>query len=164
MELITPGIGLLFWMLLSFGIVLWILKKFAWKPILIALKDREKSIDNSMRQAEKVKEEMAQLQADNEKLLAEARKERDTIITDARKTKELIVNQAKDEASEESKKLIQTARETIESEKETAIDEIKNQVADLSVQIAEKILKEKLADKREQKNLIQKFIDEIRLN
>jgi F-type H+-transporting ATPase subunit b len=164
MELVNPGIGLIFWMIVSFGIVLWILKKFAWKPILNALKEREHSIEDALLSAEKTKEVMAKLKADNEAIIREAKIERDSILKEARQVKEKILQEAKEEASEEAGKIIEAARLTIKNEKVAAILDIKNQVAIFSVEIAEKILKQKLAEKENQKVLINKLLDEIKLN
>lgn len=164
MELITPGIGLLFWMLIMFVIVLWILKKFAWKPIMNALKDREMSIQEALMSADSARKEMEKLQADNEKIMAEARAERDTIIKDAKQAKDSMINEAKDQASDEAKKIIQAAMKEIENEKIAAIDEIKSKVAELSIEIAEKILREKLADNKKQKEMIEKLIKEFKPN
>jgi F-type H+-transporting ATPase subunit b len=164
MELVNPGIGLIFWMIVSFGIVLWILKKFAWKPILNALKEREHSIEDALLSAEKAKEVMAKLKADNEAIIKEAKIERDSILKEARQVKEKILQEAKEEASEEAGKIIEAARLTIKNEKVAAILDIKNQVAIFSVEIAEKILKQKLAEKENQKVLINKLLDEIKLN
>jgi F-type H+-transporting ATPase subunit b len=164
MELVNPGIGLIFWMIVSFGIVLWILKKFAWKPILNALKEREHSIEDALLSAEKAKEVMAKLKADNEAIIREAKIERDSILKEARQVKEKILQEAKEEASEEAGKIIEAARLTIKNEKVAAILDIKNQVAIFSVEIAEKILKQKLAEKENQKVLINKLLDEIKLN
>lgn len=164
MELVTPGLGLLFWMLLSFSIVLYILKRFAWKPILKALKDREKSIQNALDSAELERQKMEQLKADNEAIMREAREERDFILQDAREVKDKIILEAKEQAGKEAKKIVDSARIKIRNEKVAAIEEIRNQVANLSVDVAEKILKQKLKDTREQKELISKLLDEIELN
>ncbi len=164
MKLVTPDIGLLFWMLLMFGIVLFILTKFAWKPILKALKDRELSIEEALKSADKAKEEMEKLQADNEKILQEARSERDAIIKDAKGVKLQMIDDARQEASKETQRLLEAARKAIESEKDAAINEIREQIAVLSLDIAEKILREKLADSKEQKDLIDRLIKEIKLN
>ncbi|UCG27301.1 MAG: F0F1 ATP synthase subunit B [Bacteroidales bacterium] len=164
MELVTPGLGLLFWMLLSFSIVLYILKRFAWKPILKALKDREKSIQNALDSAELERQKMEQLKADNEAIMREAREERDFILQDAREVKDKIILEAKEQAGKEAKKIVDSARIKIRNEKAAAIEEIRNQVANLSVDVAEKILKQKLKDTREQKELISKLLDEIELN
>jgi len=164
MELVTPGLGLLFWMLLSFLIVLYILKKFAWKPILKALKDREKSIQNALDSAELERQKMEQLKADNEAIMREAREERDFILQDAREVKDKIILEAKEQAGIEARKIMETARIKIRNEKAAAIEEIRNQVANLSIDVAEKILRQKLKDSKEQKELISKLLDEIELS
>ena len=164
MGLLTPDYGLLFWMVLSFSIVLFILKKFAWKPILSALKEREKSIEGALKSAEKAKAEMAKMQADNEKILAEARLERDKLIKEARQMKDKIVEDAKALAQAEGQKMIEAARLLINSEKKAAIKEIKDQVAVLSIQIAEKLIKDKLADNANQSEYIDKLLKDIKLN
>ena len=164
MGLLTPDYGLVFWMVLSFSIVLFILKKYAWKPILNALKEREKSIEGALKSAEKAKAEMAKLQADNEKILAEARLERDKLIKEARQMKDKIVEDAKALAQVEAQKMIESARQSITSEKKAAIKEIKDQVAVLSVQVAEKLIKDKLAASADQGEYIDKLLKDIKLN
>ena len=164
MSLITPDIGLLFWMLLSFSIVLIILKKFAWKPILEGLKERETSIQEALDTAKKAREEMEALQSNNEELLREARAERDSLIKEARAAKDAIVAEAKDKAKEEADKIMSQARATIENEKMAAITELKNQVATLSIDIAEKILKEELSSEDKQKALVTTLLDDVNLN
>jgi F-type H+-transporting ATPase subunit b len=164
MELIQPGIGLIFWMTLSFFIVIFILKKFAWKPILNGLKEREKSIEEALNAAEKAREAMKNLKADNEKLLQEAKEERDNILRDARKMKENIITEAKEKAQAEANRIVEGALVTIENEKNAAVHDLKNQIATLSIEIAEKILKEELKTKGKQKELIDKLISEIKFN
>jgi F-type H+-transporting ATPase subunit b len=164
MELITPGIGLLFWMLVMFGIVLLILKKFAWKPILKALKDRETSIRDALMSADTAKKEMEKLKADNEVIMAESRAEKEKIMQEARQIREKIVGDAKNEAAEEAKKILKSARIDIENEKVAAIQEVKNKVAELSVEIAEKILRKKLADTAEQRSMIDRLVKEVMPN
>ena len=164
MELVTPGIGLLFWMLLMFGVVLWVLKKFAWKPILNALKNREYSIQEALMRAETARQEMKSLKEDNEKIVAEAKEERVQILKDAKEVKEEIIVLAKEQATEEGKKMIKEAKDDIKNEKDSAIEEIKKQVTELSIDIAEKILREKLADKDNQKELIDNWMKDIKLN
>lgn len=164
MRLVTPDIGTIFWMLLMFIIVLLILKKFAWQPILNALRNREQSIEESLLSADRAKKEMEKLQADNEKIMAAARKERDKMLKETKKTGEMILNEAKNKAGEESKKIIQSARIQIENEKDAAIADIRNQVAELSVDIAEKILQEKLKDDKAQQELMQKLLKDVKMN
>lgn len=164
MELVSPGIGLLFWMTISFGILLFILKKFAWKPILKSLHDRENSIEEALNAANKAHEEMKQLQFDNEELLKQAKEERDGILRDARKIKETIIEDSKIKANEEANRIIESAKETIKNEKLAAITDLKNQLAILSIEIAEKILKEELSEDKKQKEYMQKLIDEVKFN
>ncbi|MCD6202300.1 MAG: F0F1 ATP synthase subunit B [Bacteroidales bacterium] len=164
MELVTPDVGLLFWMLVSFTLLLIILKKFAWKPILNSLREREESISEALSTAEKARAEMEKLKTDNEAIIREARIEKEKILKEAREIKIQIVDKAKQEASQEANKIIEVARLNIRQEKATALDEIKKQVAELSVDIAEKILREKLSADTEQKKLIEKYLEDIRLN
>jgi len=164
MQIIIPDPGLLFWMIISFLIVWFILKKYAWKPIINALKNREKSIENALRLADKAKADMAKLQADNEKILAEARIEREKLIKEARQTKERIIEEAKGQADEEVKKLMESARISIQNEKKAAIREIKDQVALLSVMVAEKIIREKLSEGSGQSGYIDQLLNEFKLN
>ncbi len=164
MELVSPGIGLLFWMVLSFGTVLFILGKYAWKPILKALKNRENSIHEALRAADRAKEDMKKLQADHEAVLREARMERENLLKEAREAKEKIIEDAREKAGQESEKIMEATRTAIINEKMAAVNEIKQQVAFLSVEIAEKILRQKLSDSREQKELIEKMIREMKLN
>jgi F-type H+-transporting ATPase subunit b len=164
MRLVSPDIGTIFWMVLMFILVLLILRKFAWIPILNALRNREQSIEDSLRSADRAKVEMEKLKADNEKIMAEARKERDQMLKETKKTSERILNEAKNKAGEESKKIIKAARAQIENEKDAAIADIRNQVAELSVEIAEKILQEKLKDDKAQQELMEKLLKDIKMN
>ena len=164
MGLVMPEFGLFFWMLLSFSILLFLLKRFAWGPILQALSDREKSIEEALKSAENAKEEMVNLQSGNEKILKKAILEREMIVKEAREMKETIIRDARHEASVEANKVMEHARLAIERERLAAVNEIKNLIADFSVEIAEKILQEKLTDEGRQKELIQNYIDQINLN
>lgn len=164
MGLVMPDFGLFFWMLISFSILLFLLKRFAWGPILKALADREKSIEDALKSAENAKEEMLTLQSGNEKILKAAILEREKIVKEARELKETIIHEARNEATIEANKVIEHAKAAIERERSAAINEIKNLIANFSVEIAEKILKEKLADDTRQKELIQNYIDQINLN
>jgi len=163
MSLVTPDIGLLFWMLLSFGIVLLLLKKYAWKPILSALSDREKTIQDSLDQAEQARKEIEGMKSDNERILQEARNERDLMLRDARETKDSIVSEAKDAAKQEAESLMERARQEIENEKNAALAELKGHVASLSIEIAEKVIKEKLANDEAQQKLVDRLLDEVEL-
>lgn len=164
MDLITPGFGLIFWQTIIFLVVLFILGKFAWKPILGALKSREDSIEEALLSATKAKEEMANLKADNENLLAEAKQERDKMLKDAAKMGDELRDKAKEEAKVIGDKMIIDARVSIESEKEDAIRQIKDQVAELSIQITEKLLKKNLSDDKSQQELIKGYMKDIKLN
>jgi len=164
MSLVTPGIGMIFWSTLFFLILLFVLGKFAWPAILIAVKTRNESIEKALEAADKAKEEMAQLQADNEKILAEARVERDAMLKEAKGLKDQMISDAREKAAEEAKKLVAGARESILAEKKAAINDMKAQMATLSVDIAEKILKVKLEDSKVQKELVEKLVSEADLN
>lgn len=164
MELLTPHTGTIIWMLIAFLTVFFLLKKFAWKPLLNALKMREQTIENALKSAESTQKEMEKLQADNEKTMAKAKKERDKILAEAKKLKEQIIIDAKEQAGEEASKLITDAKASIKSEKEAAISEIKKHAAELSVSIAEKLLKEKLADDKDQKDLIDRLLRDTKMN
>ena len=164
MELIKPQFGLIFWMALSFLILMFILGKFAFPIIMKSLKEREDSITNALSAAEKAKKEMAALQADNEKLLVQARAERDHMLKEARDTKDAIVSEAKNKAQAEANKILATTRETIINEKNAAITELKNQVAAMSIEIAEKILRQELSNDEKQKTLMDNLMKDISLN
>lgn len=164
MDLVTPGIGLIFWSTLFFLILLFILGKFAWPSILIAIKARNESIRKALDAAGKAKKEMAQLQDDNKKILAEAKAERDALLREAKQVKDMLIADAKEQAAEEAKKLVKSARESIRNEKAAAINDMKTQMASLSVDIAEKILRAKLEDSKVQKELVDKLINEADLN
>lgn len=164
MGLVMPDFGLLFWMVVSFSILLFILKKFAWKPILKALADRENSIDEALQAAQLAKDEMTRLQADNEKILREAIIEREQIVKEAREMKDSIVRDAKAQATVEAGKVMENAKAAIEQEKAAAISEIKEIISTFSIEIAEKILKERLADEENQRKLVEIYVDQIKLN
>ncbi len=164
MELVTPGIGLVFWTTVIFIVVLVILRAFAWKPILNAVKAREDSIKGALNAAEKARNEMQKLQAGNEKILQEAKAEREAIIREAREVRETIINDAKEKTSEETLKMIEAARIKIQNQKQAAMEEMKEQITLLSFEIAEKILKTKLSNEMEQRDLIDRMMDDIKLN
>jgi len=164
MELVKPAFGLIFWMVISFSIILFLLKKFAWPVILTALDDRERSITEALNAAQKAKEEMANLKADNEKLLQEARNQRDLLLKEARDAKDAIINDAKVKATEEADRLRKIAREDIQNEKIAAINEMKNQVATLSIQIAEKVIRQQLSTDEKQNALVANLLKDVKLN
>jgi F-type H+-transporting ATPase subunit b len=160
MELVTPAIGLIFWTTVVFTLLVLLLKKFAWKPILSAVDERNKSIKDSLAQAEKARSEMSELTANNEKIIAQAKVDRDIILKEARDMKNEIISEAKDKANKEAEKLVSTAKEQILNEKMKAITELKNHVADLSIEMAEKILSSELSDVAKQKELVTKALKE----
>ena len=162
--MIEPGIGLLFWMTLTFIILLFLLAKFAWKPILNAVNDREVTIIDALNQAKLAKQEMAQLKEDNERILREARAERDGILKEARDMKDKIVSQAKESAKAEGEKMIEAARQSIQTEKNAAMADIKTQIGTLSVSIAENILKQKLDNDGAQNALVENILNKSNLN
>ncbi|MEX0981839.1 MAG: F0F1 ATP synthase subunit B [Bacteroidales bacterium] len=164
MDLVTPGIGMIFWTTVFFLIVLFVLGKFAWPSILSAVRARNESIRKSLESAKKAREEMANLQADNERILAEAKAERDAMLKEARDVKEAIMAEAREKAAEDASKLLKSAKEAIKNEKLAAINEIKEQIASLSIEIAEKVLRQTLSADKEQKKLVDKLIDDIDLN
>lgn len=164
MELVKPEFGLIFWMTLSFLIVLFLLKKFAWKPILNSLKERETSIEDALNSAKKARDEVSNMKTENERILQEARNERDLLLKQARETKDMIVNEARGKAQTEADRIIAIARETITNEKLAAITELKNQVAILSIEIAEKVIRQQLSTDEKQKALVNDLLKDVKLN
>ena len=164
MDLVTPDIGLIFWTTISFAILYFILAKFAWKPILGAVNERDKSIKDALSAAEKAKEEMVNLKADNEKILKEAKIERETLLKEARDIKSKIIAEAEREATLKANKLIESAKIAIANEKAIAMKELKNTVVDLSLGIAEKLLSKELDNKEKQLENIQDILDKTKLN
>jgi F-type H+-transporting ATPase subunit b len=164
MELIKPQFGLIIWMTISFLVLMFLLGKFAFPMILKSLKEREDSIANALNSAAKAKEEMQALKADNEKLLQQARAERDAMLKEARDTKDAIVAEAKNKAQSEANKIMTAARESINNEKNAAIAELKNQVATMSIEIAEKILRQELSSDSKQKSLMDNLMKDVSLN
>ena len=156
--------GLFFWQAIILVILIVLLAKFAWKPILAALAAREEGISNALLAAENAKKEMQNLKADNEKLLAEARAERDLMIKEAREIKEKMIADAKSEAQAQGEKMIESAKASIESEKNAAMAELKNQVSSLSLEIAETLLKGELSNKEAQTKLVEKMLGDAKLN
>ncbi len=164
MDLLTPDLGLFVWNLVAFLILLLILGKTAWKPILKSLKEREQGISDSLAGAEKMKAEMAQLKNENEALLAKAREERAQMLKEAREAKDKMINEAKEQAKVEAAKIIADAQAAIESQKNAAITEVKNQVGTLVVEVAEKVLRRELSDKAQQESYIRQLSNEVKLN
>ncbi len=164
MELITPSLGLIFWMTLAFGLLWFILGRYAWPAIIKALKEREASIEQALHEADKAREEMMQLKIDNEALYKAAKEERDVIMRDARKVADTMIEDARLRAHREYLTLMESARESIQNEKMAAIVDLKNQLAQLSVEIAEKILKEKLDGSPSQNAYVKRLVDEAKFN
>lgn len=158
------SVGLFFWQTVLFLVLLFVLRKLAWKPILNAVNEREESIKDSLNQAEKAREELKELKSDNERILAEARKERDTILKEAREVRDKVVADAKEDAGKQAEQIISTAKEQIENEKMAAITDLKNKVAEMSIEIAEMILRKELSDKNKQNELVQEQVKNFKLN
>ena len=156
--------GLIIWTTIIFTLLLIVLKKFAWKPILNSVEERNKSIEDALKAADKAKEEMASLNADNEKILQEAKKERDLLLKEAREIKISIINEAKEQANTEADKILTSAKEQISNEKMKALTELKNQVASLSIEMSEKVLKSELSDAAKQKEFVSNSLKQSELN
>ncbi|HEY8387495.1 MAG TPA: F0F1 ATP synthase subunit B [Parasegetibacter sp.] len=164
MELLYPSLGFFFWTLLAFLIVFFILKKFAWKPIINSLNERERTIASSIETAERVRAEMAQLKSENEELMIKAREERAQILKEAKEMKEKIVSDAREQAKAEAAKIIADAQAAIHSQKMAALTDVKNQVGKLVIEISEKVLRKELADKNVQEGYIKQLAEEVQLN
>jgi F-type H+-transporting ATPase subunit b len=156
--------GLFIWQVVIFVGLIFLLKKFAWKPILDAVNDREEGIKNALLSADNARKEMQNLQADNQRILQEARMERDSLLKDAREMKDKMVADAKNEAQAQGQKMIEQAKAAIESEKNAAMAELKLQVSTLSLEIAEKLLKDELSNKEAQVKLVEKMLGDAKLN
>lgn len=164
MDLLIPEFGTIFWTLLVFLITFYILARFAWKPMLNALKERDKTIAQSLEAAEKAKSEVSRLQVESDKIMAQARLERDKLLQEARDLKESVLNDAREQAKKEGLKLIEDARQAIKTERAAAIQEIRKQVSELSVAISEKVLKHELSDPEKQMELIEKSLVDVKFN
>ncbi len=164
MELVTPNAGTIFWMLIIFGLVVFILRKFAWKPILNALNEREKYIENALNAASDARREVDELKTGNKKIVEEGLKQKEIILNETLDLKEKIIAEAKEIAAIETQKNIENARQQIENEKAKAVKEMKQQVSELSLIIAEKIIRQNMAEDEAQRKLINKLIEEIKLN
>jgi len=164
MDLVTPGLGLLVWMVVAFLLLVLILGKYGWKPILNSINKRNQSIEDALKSAEHAREEMARLKADNDIILAQAKAERDEILKEARVFSNQIINDAKNSAKSEIEKMKEQARQEISFEKASALDQIKTQVAGISIQIAEKLLKKSLGNAETQQQLVDDIIKDINLN
>ncbi len=164
MELLTPEFGLFFWTLTAFLTVFFILRKLAWKPILQALHERENGIAESIAAAEKMRQEMSQMQSESQKLLAEAGEERAQMIREAQEIKNRILTEAKDQAKEEAAKILREAQEQIEQQKMSAMTEVKNQIGHLAIEVAEKVLRQELAKGNAQDDFARTLVEDIKLN
>jgi len=164
MELITPGLGLIFWMTLAFLILLYVLGKFAWKPILQMLKERETSIHEALNAANQAREEMKQLQFSNEQLLQEAKNERDSMLNEARKVRDRLLEEARIKAGEEASRIVEVAKASIHNEKMAAMTDLKNQIAESSLTLAKFILKRELSDPAKQEEYVQELLKEVNIN
>ena len=164
MELLTPGTGLIIWQTFVFLLLVFLLGQLAWKPILSSLKEREMSIQEALDTDEKARLELLKLKADNESLLRQARDERDKMLREAREASNRLKDEAHAEAKKAADKIIDDARTTIGIEKQAALKEIKIQVATFSLEVAEKLLKEKLSNDKAQKELVQKYVNDIKVN
>jgi F-type H+-transporting ATPase subunit b len=164
MELITPDIGLIFWMTLSFLILLALLGLFAWKPVLGMLNKRETKINEALNEANLAREQMKQLTADNERLLLEAKDERDVILSEARKISQKMYDDAKTKAQEENQRIIASAKADIVIEKQKAITDIKNMIAEIAIEIAEQVIAKELSNKQTHQEYVNKRLEELTIN
>lgn len=163
-ALLSPNPGLVLWMIIVFSALIFLLRKFAWKPIIEGLKEREGEIEGALKMAEETRAEMAKLKSDNDKLIAEARQERDQIIKEAKEASNRILSEAKENAQSQSAKILDDARATIAHERDVMVAEIKKDVAGLSIDIAEKILRKELSDKKAQQSYVDSLVADARLN
>jgi len=161
MDLLLPGIGLLFWTLLAFAAVFFILRKYAWKIIIDSLNEREKGIAESLDTAKKVKAEMAALKSENEALLAKAREERALMLKEAKETRDKIVNDAKEQAKTDASKILADANAAIHTQKMASLTEIKNQIGNMVIEVSEKVIRKQLDNKAEQEKYIQQMAGEL---
>jgi len=164
MELLLPKLGLIFWTLIAFGITLWILGKYAWKPILKSLDEREKNISDSILSADNVRKEMAALKSENEALLSKAREERSQMMREAKETRDKIIQEAREQARKETNKIVADAQSVINQQKMAAITDLKNQVGNLVLEVSEKVLRRELANKEDQEKYIQQLTHNVELN
>lgn len=164
MELVTPDTGTIFWMIIVFGFVVLILRKFAWRPILSALNERERMISSAMDDARKARKEIDNLKARNEVMINQARKEKENILREAMALKDNIISEAKEKSRAEAQSNIEHARQQIQNEKIKAINEMKKQITEISMMIAGKLIRKEMEGNKEQKEMINKLMDEIKLN
>ena len=164
MDLVTPDVGFLFWTFISFTILYFLLKRFAWKPILGSVNDREMSIREALLAAENAKKEMQNLKSDNEKILKEAKAERENMLKDAREIKNKLISDAETQAKLQASRLIESAQKAIQNEKNSAMNELKQTVVELSVEIAEKVISIELEDKSKQLKVVENMLNNASLN
>jgi len=164
MDLLTPDIGLLFWQIVIFGALFFILSKFAWKPITASLKERETNIQSALDLAEKTRQEMFALKADNEKLLAQARSERDIILRGAKEVADKLLADTQKKAQAEGQRILDQARESMQNERVAMVAAMKKEVVTLSIEVAEKVLRRELVDKKAQEDLVKDLVSTSRLN
>jgi len=162
--MLTVSFGTVIWTTIAFGVIFFLLAKFAWKPILAMIAERERSIENALNEAKKAKEEMAGLKSDNEVLLREARAQRDAMLQEAKEIKDRVIGEAKEKAKEEADRILTATKAEIENQKKAAMAELKNQVGQLSVEIAEKLLRNQLDNKQQQDALLNSLLQEAKLN
>ncbi|WP_367915531.1 F0F1 ATP synthase subunit B [Leadbetterella sp. DM7] len=163
-SLLSPSPGLVIWQIIVFGLLVFILRKFAWKPIVDGLKEREGEIEGALRMAEETRAEMAKLKSDNDRLIAEARRERDEIIKEAKDASSRLISQAKEDAQTQGAKILEDARASIAHEREVMLAQVKKDVAGLSLEIAEKVLRKELSDKAAQQSYVSTLIADAKLN
>jgi F-type H+-transporting ATPase subunit b len=161
MELLLPALGYFVWTLVAFLLVLFILKKFAWKPILSTLNEREKNIADSIATAERVKVEMAQMKNENEAMIQKAREERAEMLKEAKEMKDRIVNEAKEQAKAEANKILIDAQASIEQQKNAALTDVKNSIGNMVIEVTEKVIRRELAGKAEQETYIRTLADDL---
>lgn len=164
MELVTPGLGLIFWMTLSFGLVLFILRKYAWKPILGTIKERENFISDSIRQSKRIQRELADLDVTKEKLLLQAREKADEMLRQAKLDGEEIIKKAQTQARKEASQIVETAKKSILGERKAAEREIREQIVRLSIDVAQKVMKEEFLDTGKKNEYVGKLLEDIQLN
>jgi len=161
MDLLLPGLGLLFWTLLAFGLVFFLLRKYAWKIIVDSLNEREKGIADSLDAAKKVKAEMTQLKSENEALMVQAREERALMLKEAKETRDKLINDAKEQVKAEASKILSDANAAIHSQKMAALTDIKNQIGNMVIEVSEKVIRKQLDNKAEQEKYIQQMAGEL---
>ena len=164
MDLLTPDVGLLVWQLVIFGLLFLLLSKFAWGPITNSLRERENSIQGALDLAEKTRGEMAKLKSENEQILAQARAERDTILRSAKETADRVIAESRDKAIAEGQRMLEQARDAMQNERQALVASMKKEVVNLSIEVAEKVLRRELADKNSQEKLVQELVSSSRLN